>query len=163
MWVFPEHPEVCTTWHWWQEILQGDLADWVCLPRYQIWPAKRQDLRQMAHLCCGINDWYEGKKSIWYILAKTKWPSLVRWHYQIVFSLTKNTVFWVKFHWITWSMFITVTQGSTLSFLAGCPKSHFLGWYRNVLVYWYLRLDNQVVNPTCPKDKLDWIWPADDP
>ena len=54
-------------------------------------------------------------------------------------------------------------QGSTLSFLAGCPKSHFLGWYRNFLVYWYLKLDNQVVNSTCPKDKLGWIWRADDP
>ena len=38
------------------------------------------------------------------------------------------------------------TQGSTLSFLAGCPKSHCLCWYRNFLVYWYLKLDNQVVN-----------------
>ena len=55
------------------------------------------------------------------------------------------------------------SQGSTLSFLAGCPKSHFLGWYRNFLVYWYLKLDNQVVNSTCPKDKLGWIWRADDP
>ena len=54
-------------------------------------------------------------------------------------------------------------QGSTLSFLAGCPKSHFLGWYRNCLVYWYLKLDNQVVNSTCPKDKLCWLWRADDP
>ena len=54
-------------------------------------------------------------------------------------------------------------QGSTLSFLAGRPKSHFLGWYRNFLVYWYLKLDNQVVNSTCPKDKLGWIWRADDP
>ena len=54
-------------------------------------------------------------------------------------------------------------QGSTLSFLAGCPKSHFLGWYRNFLVYWYLKQDNQVVNTTCPKDKLSWIWRADDP
>ena len=54
-------------------------------------------------------------------------------------------------------------QGSTLSFLAGCPKSHFLGWYINFLVYWYLKLDNQVVNSTCPKDKLGWIWQADDP
>ena len=51
----------------------------------------------------------------------------------------------------------TPPQGSTLSFLAGCPKSHFLGWYRNFLVYWYLKLDNQVVNSTCPKDKLGWI------
>ena len=39
----------------------------------------------------------------------------------------------------TW---INVWQGSTLSFLAGCTKSHFLGWYRNFLVYWYLKLDN---------------------
>ena len=54
-------------------------------------------------------------------------------------------------------------QGSTLSFLAGCPKSHFLGWYRNFLVYFYLKLDNQVVNWTCRKDKLGWIWRADDP
>ena len=54
-------------------------------------------------------------------------------------------------------------QGSALSFLAGCPKSHFLGWYRNFLAYWYLKLDNQVVNPTCPKDKLGWIWRADNP
>ena len=52
-------------------------------------------------------------------------------------------------------------QRSTLSFLAGCPKSHFLGWYRNFLVYWYSKLDNQVVNSTCPKDKLGWIWRAD--
>ena len=52
-------------------------------------------------------------------------------------------------------------QGSTLSFLVGCPKSHFLGWYRNFLVYWYLKLDNQVVNSTCPKDKLGWIWRAE--
>ena len=56
-----------------------------------------------------------------------------------------------------------IEQGSTLSFLAGCPKSHFLGWYRNFFVYWYLKLDNQVVNSTCPKDKLGWIWRADDP
>ena len=54
-------------------------------------------------------------------------------------------------------------QGSTLSFLAGCPKSHFLGWYRNFLVYWYSKLDNQVVNSTCLMDKLGWIWRADDP
>ena len=53
-------------------------------------------------------------------------------------------------------------QSSTPSFLAGCPKSHFLGCYRNFLVYWYLKLDNQVVNSTCPKDKLGWIWWADD-
>ena len=58
---------------------------------------------------------------------------------------------------------VTLKQGSTLSFLAGCPKSHFLGWYRNFLVYWYLKLDNQVVNSTCPKDKLGWIWRADTP
>ena len=58
---------------------------------------------------------------------------------------------------------ILLTQGSTLSFLAGCPKSHFLGWYRNFFAYWYLKLDNQVVNWTCPKDKLGWIWRADDP
>ena len=57
----------------------------------------------------------------------------------------------------------TSVQGSTLSFLAGCPKIHVLGWYRNFLVYWYLKLDNQVVNSTCPKDKLGWIWRADDP
>ena len=56
-----------------------------------------------------------------------------------------------------------VLQGFTLSFLAGCPKSHFRGWYRNFLVYWYLKLDNQVVNSTCPKDNLGWIWRADDP
>ena len=55
------------------------------------------------------------------------------------------------------------SQGSTLSFLADCPKSHLLGWYRNFLVYWYLKMDNQVVNSTCPKDKLGWIWRADDP
>ena len=54
-------------------------------------------------------------------------------------------------------------QGSTLSFLAGCLKSHFLGWYRNFLVYLYSKLNNQVVNSTCPKDKLGWIWRADDP
>ena len=54
-------------------------------------------------------------------------------------------------------------QGSTLSFLAGCPKSHFLGWYRNFLLYRYLNLDNQVVNSTCPKDKLGGFWRADDP
>ena len=54
------------------------------------------------------------------------------------------------------------TKGSTLSFLAGCPESHLLGWYRNFLVYWYLKLDNQVVNLTCPNDKLGWIWRADD-
>ena len=54
-------------------------------------------------------------------------------------------------------------QGSTLSFLAGCPKSRFLGWYSNFLVYWYLKLDNQVVSSTCLKDKLGWIWRADDP
>ena len=54
-------------------------------------------------------------------------------------------------------------QGSTLSFLAGCPKSHFLGWYRNFLVHWYLKLDNQVLNSTCPKNTLGWIWRADDP
>ena len=49
------------------------------------------------------------------------------------------------------------------TFLAGCLKSHFRGWYRNFLVYWYLKLDNQVVNSTCPKDKLGWIWRADNP
>ena len=54
-------------------------------------------------------------------------------------------------------------QESTLSFLAGCPKSHFLGWYSNFLVYWYLKLDNQVLSSTCLKDKLGWIWRADDP
>ena len=54
-------------------------------------------------------------------------------------------------------------QGSTLSIPADCPKSHILGWYRNFLVYWYLKLDNHVVNSTCPKDKLGWIWRADDP
>ena len=26
-----------------------------------------------------------------------------------------------------------------------------------------LKLDNQVVNSTYPKDKLGWIWRADDP
>ena len=55
------------------------------------------------------------------------------------------------------------TQGSTLSFLSGCPKSLILGWYRNFLVYWYLKLDNQVVKSTCPKDQSGWIWRADDP
>ena len=69
---------------------------------------------------------------------------------------------------VLWDSSICLTgktrrQGSTLSFLAGCPKSHFLGWYRNFLVYWYLKLDNQVVNSTCPKDKLGWIWRANDP
>ena len=48
-----------------------------------------------------------------------------------------------------WDRLLIHSQGSTLSFLAGCPKSHFLGWYRNFLVYWYLKLDNQVVNSTC--------------
>ena len=68
-----------------------------------------------------------------------------------------------------WSLMTMMTciskymQGSTLSFLAGCPKSHFLSWNRNFLLYWYLKLDNQVVNSTCPKDKLGWIWRADDP
>ena len=57
----------------------------------------------------------------------------------------------------------STTQGSTLSFLAGCPKSHFFDWCRNFLVYWFSKLDNQVVNSTCPKDKLGWIWRADDP
>ena len=60
------------------------------------------------------------------------------------------------------SEFVT-SQGSTLSFLACCPKSHYLGWYRNFLLYWYLKLDNQVANLTCPKDTLGWIWRADDP
>ena len=55
------------------------------------------------------------------------------------------------------------SQGSTLSFLVGCPKSHFLAWYRTFFVYWYLKLDNHVVNSTCPKGKLGWIWRADDP
>ena len=55
------------------------------------------------------------------------------------------------------------SQGSTLIFLAGCPKSHFPAWYRNFLVYWYLKLDNQVFNSTCLKDKLGWIWRANDP
>ena len=54
-------------------------------------------------------------------------------------------------------------RGLHFSFLAGCPKSHFLGWYRNFLVYWYFILDNQVVNSTCPKDKLGWIWRAGNP
>ena len=49
-------------------------------------------------------------------------------------------------------------QQSTRSFLASCPKNHFLGSYRKCLVYWYLKLDNQVVNLT-----LGWIWRADDP
>ena len=53
---------------------------------------------------------------------------------------------WLYQHWQQPS------QGSTLSFLSGCPKSHILGWYRNFLVYWYLKLDNQVVNSTCPRD-----------
>ena len=52
-------------------------------------------------------------------------------------------------------------QRSTLGFLAGFPKSHFLGWYINFRVYWYLKLDNQVVNSTSPKDKLGWILRAD--
>ena len=60
-------------------------------------------------------------------------------------------------------LYILYCQGSTLSFLAGCPKSHFLGWYKNFFVYWYSKPDNQVVNSTCPKDKLGWIWWADDP
>ena len=55
------------------------------------------------------------------------------------------------------------SQGSALSFLAGCLKSHFLAWYRKFFVYWYLKLDNHVVNSTCPKGKLGWIWRADDP
>ena len=62
-----------------------------------------------------------------------------------------------------WGRDKIAAQGFTLSFLAGCPKSHLLGWYRNFLVFWYLTLDNQVVNSTCPKDKLGWIWRADDP
>ena len=61
----------------------------------------------------------------------------------------------------TWGLSF-ISQGSILSFLAGCPKSYFLGWYRNFLVYWYLKLDNQAVNSTCPKDKIGWIWQADD-
>ena len=43
------------------------------------------------------------------------------------------------------------------------PKSHLLGWYRNFLVYWFLKLDNQVVNSTRLKDKFGWIWRADNP
>ena len=62
-----------------------------------------------------------------------------------------------------WKDGLYIEQGSTLSFLAGCPKSHFLDCYRNFLVYSYLKLDNQVINSTCPKDKLGWIWRADDP
>ena len=58
---------------------------------------------------------------------------------------------------------VLLSQESTLSFPAGCLKNYFLGWYRNFLVYWYLKLDNQVVNSTCPKDKIGWIWQADDP
>ena len=58
---------------------------------------------------------------------------------------------------------LAARPGSTLSFLTGCPKSHCLGWYRNFLVYCYLKLDNKVVNSTCSKDKLGWIWRADDP
>ena len=58
---------------------------------------------------------------------------------------------------------VSFAVSATLSFLAGCPKSHFLGWYRNFLVYWYLKLDNQAINSTCPKDKIGWIWQADDP
>ena len=64
---------------------------------------------------------------------------------------------------ISTPLFQVSGQGSTLSFLAGCPKSHFLDWYTKFLVYWYLKLDNQVVNSTCPKDKLGWIWRADAP
>ena len=30
-------------------------------------------------------------------------------------------------------------------------------------IYCYQKLDNQVVNSTCPKDKSGWIWQADDP
>ena len=59
---------------------------------------------------------------------------------------------------IYWNHVLRADQGSTLSLLAGCPKSHFLGWYRNFLVYLYLKLDNQVVSSTCLKDKLGWIW-----
>ena len=63
---------------------------------------------------------------------------------------------------IHWKFFFFMKQGSTLSFLTGCPKSHLLGWYRNFLVYSYSKLDIQVVISTCPKDKLGWIWRADD-
>ena len=49
------------------------------------------------------------------------------------------------------------TQDSTRSFLAGFPKSHFLGWYRNFIVYWYLKLDNQVVNLSEGQISLDSI------
>ena len=31
------------------------------------------------------------------------------------------------------------------------------------LYIWCLKLDNQVFNSTCPKDKLGWIWWAEDP
>ena len=57
----------------------------------------------------------------------------------------------VGYIWIRWVVIragvycphLWALQGSTLSFLAGCLKIHFLGWYRNFLVYWYLKLDNQ--------------------
>ena len=74
---------------------------------------------------------------------------------------------WYFFFWTRIKLYCIALwfrdQGSTLSFLAGCPKSHFLGWYRNFIVYCYLKLDNQVINSTCQKDKLGWIWLADDP
>ena len=77
----------------------------------------------------------------------------------VLTSVTLNFDLWPwPFVWSSpWSLVITPknfmmiwwwdhSQGSTLSFLAGCPKSHFLGWYRNFLVYSYLKLDNQVVS-----------------
>ena len=87
--------------------------------------------------------------------TKFDWTSFPDWlHY---------THTWIFIILVLGTSELLALQWSTLSFLAGCPKSHFLGWYRYFLVYWYLKLDNQVVHSTCPKDELGWIWRADDP
>ena len=93
---------------------------------------------------------------------------LMLWNSNCNFIKVSGTYLLRLTHWCTHLKQETMewrkeTQGSTPSFLAGCPNSHFLGWYRNFLVYWYLKLDNQVVNSTCPTDKLGWIWRVDDP
>ena len=100
------------------------------------------------------------------LLSTLGFPILVRWHLYIEWRPRRinsnhpyNVIdfYTLKIYALHYIEKMMMGQGSTLNFLAGCPKSHFLGWYRNFLVYWYLTLDNQVVN------SIGWIWRADDP
>ena len=54
--------------------------------------------------------------------------------------------------------FIKFRQGSTLKFSGRLSEEPF-PW----LIQKFPCMDNQVVNSTCPKDKLGWIWRADNP